>query len=241
MKTIRKKKMKNKTFKKNKKRYHHTRKTRNKYGGSDKIIKSKKINCSPKSKDQLNDYSCYTNKSLIELRDHWNARHPDVNIETNSPKEIHSKLSEYLKDVCNNEACWLKQKGVFGQLESELADSFAPDSPSEWKKNPNEWLSSVDIMKVMKQYEKAYKCFDFMGPTPINFDTKKLYGECVWEELVNLTLKNLLRKVKQRLVLFSIPTQTINQDNIGFLCSLILRIRRYFSLIVLVTPHHQRL
>jgi hypothetical protein len=32
-------------------------------------------------------------------------------------------------------------------------------------------------MNVMKQYEKAYKCFDFIGPTPINFDKKKIYGE----------------------------------------------------------------
>ena len=55
----------------------------------------RKINCSPKSKDELNDFSCYTNKSLIELRDRWNARHPDVKINTNSPKEIHQKLSEF--------------------------------------------------------------------------------------------------------------------------------------------------
>ena len=195
MKTIRNRKMKNKTFKRNKK-YYQTKKNRNRYGGS---IKGKKINCSPKPKDELNDYSCYTNKSIIELRDRWNARHPDVKIETNSPKEIHNKLTEYLKDVCNNEACWLKQKGAFGHLESELADSFAPESPPEWKKNPNEWLSSVDIMKVMKQYEKAYKCFDFMGPTPINFDTKKLYGECVWEELCKFDLENLIKKGKTKI------------------------------------------
>ena len=30
----------------------------------------------------------------------------------------------------------------------------------------------MDILDVMKQYEKAYKCFEFMGPTPIDFDTK---------------------------------------------------------------------
>ena len=37
---------------------------------------------------------------------------------------------------------------------------FAPFAPNEWKKNPNEWLSSIDISKVMKQYEKKYKNFD---------------------------------------------------------------------------------
>lgn len=156
-----------------------------------------KVNCSPKPKGELNDFTCYTNDALILLRDHWNARHPDVKIETNSPKEIHAQLRENLKGVCHNEACWLRQKGAFGkQLESELADSFAPESPAEWKKNPNEWLSSVDIMKVMKQYEKAYKHFDFMGPTPINFDSRKLYGECVWEELCHFDLHTLMRKGK---------------------------------------------
>jgi len=194
MKTItRNRTIKNKT-KKNKRRNHST-KNRVKYGSGNPST-HKKINCSPKPKGELNDFTCYTNDSLIYLRDHWNARHPDVKIKSNSPKEIHRQLSEYLRDTCNNEACWLKQKGAFGHLESELADSFAPESPPEWKKNPNEWLSSVDIMKVMKQYEKAYKHFDFMGPTPINFDSRKLYGECVWEELCKFDLEKLIKRGK---------------------------------------------
>lgn len=177
-----------------------TKKTKNNrvnYGGTKSH--RKKINCSPKPKDELNDFSCYTNKSLIQLRDRWNARHPDVKITSNSPKDIHKQLSEHLKDICNNEACWLRQKGAFGQLENELADSFAPESPEEWKKNPNEWLSSTDIMKVMKQYEKAYKCFDFIGPSPIDFDTRKLYGECVWEELCKLNIEKLIKKGKTKI------------------------------------------
>jgi hypothetical protein len=185
MKTMRKIRNK-KTFKNNRIK-HGSRKYR-------KTIKLKKINCSPKPKNELNHFTCYTNKDLIYLRDHWNARHPDSKINSNSPKEIHNKLTAYLKDICNNEACWLKQKTIFGHLESELSDSFAPESPDEWKKNPNEWLSSTDIMKVMKQYEKAYKCFDFIGPTPINFNTRKLYGECVWEELCNFNLEKLIKK-----------------------------------------------
>jgi hypothetical protein len=194
-----KKRKKIKTYKKRIISNNFTNKNKNKYGGRFTLKNKKKINCSPKPKGEINDYSCYTNKSLFELRDRWNARHPDVKIETNSPKEIHNRISNYLKDVCNNEACWLKQKGHFGNLESDLADSFAPESPQEWKKNPNEWLSSIDIMKVMRQYEKAYKCFDFIGPSPINFDTKKLYGECVWEELCKFNLQSLIKKGKTKI------------------------------------------
>ena len=35
-----------------------------------------------------------------------------------------------------------------------IADSFRPMMPKEWKNNPTAWLSTIDINKVMKQYEK---------------------------------------------------------------------------------------
>lgn len=159
----------------------------------------KKINCSPKPKDEINDFTCYTNKTIYKLRDLWNARHPDSKINTNNPKEIHNELSQYLKNVCNKESCWLKQTNAFGKLSSDMADSFAPESPNEWRKNPNEWLSSIDILKVMKQYEKAYKCFEFIGPSPIDFDTKKLYGECVWEELCKFNLNEQVKNGKTKI------------------------------------------
>ena len=163
-----------------------------------KTIKLKKLNCSPKPKGEINDFTCYTNKSLYKLRDMWNARHPDVKITSNSPKEIHLQISEHLSGVCNKESCWLKQKADFGPVES-MTDSFAPESPQEWKKKPNEWLTSIDIINVMKQYEKAYKCFDFIGPTPIDFDTRKLYGECVWDELCNFSIEEQIKNGKTKI------------------------------------------
>lgn len=166
-------------------------------GGTHKQLE--KVNCSPKIKNELNNFTCYTDKSLYRLRDLWNARHPDAKINTNNTKEIHKKLTDYLSGVCNKESCWLKQNKDFGNIGGELTDSFAPISPDEWKKNPHEWLSSVDIMKVMKQYEKAYKCFDFIGPTPIDFDTRKLYGECVWDELCNFNLADQIKKGKTKI------------------------------------------
>jgi hypothetical protein len=104
-----------------------------------------------------------------------------------------------MSKLCNKESCWLKQGFIDAKISDELTDSFAPESPKEWKKNPNEWLSSVDIMNVMKQYENAYKCFDFIGPTPIDFDTKMLYGECVWDELCNFNLSQQIKKGKTKI------------------------------------------
>jgi hypothetical protein len=158
-----------------------------------------KVKCSPKQLNELNNFTCYTDKSLYKLRDLWNKKHPSDKINTNDTKEIHRQLTEYLSDVCNKESCWLKQTKEFGNVKLDLVDSFAPESPKEWKNNPSEWLSSVDIIRVMKQHEKAYKCFDFIGPSPIDFDTKKLYGECVWDELCNFNLEDEIKHGKTKI------------------------------------------
>ena len=132
-----------------------------------------------------------------------------MKIDSTDPKEVWIKLKEYLKSICNKESCWLKQNFVSGKLDKELKDSFAPVSPAEWKKNPNEWLSSVDILDVMKQYEKAYKCFEFMGPSPIDFDTKMMGNQCVWSELCNFNLQEQINSGKTKIgIIFNTDKHT---------------------------------
>jgi hypothetical protein len=164
-----------------------------------KTFNYKKLRCSPKEKNKTNSFSCYTNESLYKLRDSWNKNHKDKLIKTNDPKEIHTILTEYLSNTCKNESCWLKQNKDFGKISEDLVESFAPKIPDEWGKNPNEWLSSVDIDKVMNQYKKAYKCFEFIGPSPIDFDKKKTHGECVWNELCKFSLANQIKKGKNKI------------------------------------------
>jgi len=165
-----------------------------------KSISMKKLQCSPSHKKNKGEFTCFSNDDLYKLRDLWNMRHPDAIIKTNEPKEIWDSLKKYMGSVCNKESCWLKQNFVGdAKTRKELEDAFAPKSPNEWKKNPNEWLSSVDILDVMKQYEKAYKCFDFIGPSPIDYDAKKLYGECVWNELCNFNLKDEIKNGKTKI------------------------------------------
>jgi Ulp1 family protease len=155
----------------------------------------KRLQCSPNPKKK--DFSCFSDESIHQLRDMWNARHPDTSISSNDSREIWTTLKENLKNVCNKESCWLRQNFVGTDKSKKLMEeSFAPQAPKSWKKKPNEWLSSMDILRVMKQYEKAYKCFEFMGPSPIDYDTKEMYGECVWEELCNFNLKEQMDKGK---------------------------------------------
>ena len=65
-----------------------------------------------------------------------------------------------------------------------------------WRKKPTTWLNSLDIENVMNQYEKKHNDFEFIGPSPIDFNTKKLFGECVWNELCRFNLKQTNKLTK---------------------------------------------
>jgi hypothetical protein len=145
-------------------------------------------------------YTCYTSESLDKLKNLWNARHPDSPIKAKHDKDIWNALKKNMGNVCDSESCWLRQGFSKHGLTNEMKYyTFAPQAPSEWKENPNEWLSSVDIENVMKQYEEMDKTFAFFGPTPIDFDSRKLYGECVWEDLCHFNLLEQMKRNKKKI------------------------------------------
>jgi hypothetical protein len=177
------------------KKYKKTKKT-NKKCKYKKNTTLKKDNCSPTSKFK---FSCYSDKSLHLLKHHWNFRHPDCKITTNDNYKIWIQLKDYMGSLCKRESCWLKHL-VKKNLNRELADyTFAPKAPAIWKKKPTTWLNSLDIENVMKQYEKKYSNFEFIGPSPIDFNTKKMFGECVWNELCNFNLKKTIQRNKTKI------------------------------------------
>ncbi len=190
--------------------------TRKKKGGGKNTNSYKKVKCS--ANDSENEYSCYSSDNLEKMKHLWNARHPDRQINTNDSREIWNMLKENIGSSCNKESCWLRQKFMDGNVSQDLLNyTFSPKSPDSWKKNKNEWLSSVDIEKVMKQYEKKYKCFDFIGPSPIDYDTHKLYGECVWEELCKFNLSNQIKKGKTKIgIVFNTDPHT--KDGEHWIC-----------------------
>lgn len=169
----------------------------------EQIKRFKLLNCAPKSgagKIDSKNYTCYSSSSLAYLKNYWNKRHPDALITTNNPKEIWKQLKSHMSNVCDRESCWLKQNFIKDNLNRDLLHStFAPKSPSTWKINKNQWLTSLDIDKVMKQYEDVYKCFEFIGPSPIDFDSHQKYNECVWEELCKFDLTHYINKGKTKI------------------------------------------
>tara|TARA_Y100000591_G_scaffold46852_1_gene35234 strand:+ start:5203 stop:6084 length:882 start_codon:yes stop_codon:yes gene_type:complete len=165
---------------------------------SNTLKKIKKLNCSPllkrhKQTHKLHRHSCYSNRGLFKLIKYWNSRHPDNKFTSNDPYEIWTFFKNNFNNVCNNEKCWLKQKFI-QYNNKDLLKYFSPKAPDSWKIKPNTWLNSVDLANVMNQYETAYPNFNFIGPSPIDFDKKLLYDNCVWEELCKFSLNEHIKK-----------------------------------------------
>lgn len=159
--------------------------------------KTMKLNCHPNNRTTLNGDTCYTKESMLIIRDEYNKSHSDK-IKTSNPKRIYDALRKRLTH-CEKEDCWIeeiKDPHIRNQLDRIL---FAPDSPSEWKRDQTAWLSNYDIRNVLRQYEIAYPEFALLGPTPINYDTVLDDGKCVWQDLCRLSLKDLLARKKTKL------------------------------------------
>tara|TARA_X000000950_G_scaffold289274_1_gene411489 strand:- start:630 stop:1496 length:867 start_codon:yes stop_codon:yes gene_type:complete len=169
-------------------------------GKTRKFKPFKKMNCFPTKKGKSRkNFTCYSNDALLKIRDGWNKRHPDVKIDTDVSRDIWENLKMLMADVCDSEMCWLRQQVVDSKAGTDLLNySFAPNHPNSWLKNKNEWLSSIDIEKVMKQYEKLYPNFLFLGPSPIDFDNQQ-GDSCVWPEICNFSVKNMLHKNKNKI------------------------------------------
>lgn len=163
-----------------------------------KSLKNKKSMCAPKEKNEFNKFTCFTNTNIYNMKNKWNQSNPKNKIKTNNVIDIWKQLNKSLSQKCDNELCWLSQNFLKNDYK-ELIKSFAPIAPKEWKKNKNEWLSNIDILKVMKQYENAYKCFKFFGPAPIDFNTRVLQGKCVVNDLCNININTLLKSKKTKI------------------------------------------
>jgi hypothetical protein len=69
-----------------------------------------------------------------------------------------------------------------------------PSAPKSWETNPEEWLSSVDIEAIEKEYTKVFPKYYFVGCVPIDFDKKSSTGKCIVSTLCSLNIKSLYEK-----------------------------------------------
>ena len=95
-----------------------------------------KESCGPNPR-RKNSVSCYTDSTLLKMKDLWNARQSFGRINSDNPKQIWKELKENLKYVCNRESCWIRSELLNGnhvltEKEKKLVqNSFAPRAPEK--------------------------------------------------------------------------------------------------------------
>ena len=160
--------------------------------------------CSPKNN---NLFTCFSNEDLVKI-----ARY----LEDKTKNKIHipkkftvSKRKQLWLDIrrnignlskCSEDYCMIKNEDILAILgKAQIERKFRPEKPELWNSNKTTWLSTVDIRKVMKQYEEKHSDFKFIGPTPIDFDKRFNKYYCVNNDLCNFKLENLIKQGKKRI------------------------------------------
>jgi len=148
------------------------------------------MQCAPSKGNQK--YTCYSLDSLKKIAKEYNRKYgrPFIKIKDKSRIQLWQDIRKRLSDRCNsNDSCWIEQDFVKNTNNNEiLNNTFKPKMPNEWKNDMTIWLNTDDIDNIMKQYEKKYKNFFFVGPVPIdcningnlmcqltNFNVNKMY------------------------------------------------------------------
>jgi len=169
-----------------------------------------KMNCSPMVNGKtVNNATCFTVDVLMKIKNEYNKNHLTDPITETDPNTVWYILHEKMKG-CDKEDCWLKELTATERIEIHNY-IFAPNSPPKWKTNKNEWLSNIDILNVLSQYETAYTCFKFIGPVPIDFDSRipSTGYECVSKELCRFSLSDQLKNKKHKIgIIFNLDKHT---------------------------------
>lgn len=108
----------------------------------------------------------------------------------------------------DDERCIVEKSYLSHKEKKHILDAyFRPVMPDGWKSDPDMWLNSDDIAKVMRQYEKAYPDFRFLGVVPIDFSAPDPYAQgtqkkCMNDQFCHVDLKE--EKQKGRRILGAI-------------------------------------
>lgn len=158
--------------------------------------------CGPAAeKERAGEYTCLSGDMLRKLAEAYNkqAGHAQIDVSPDIPPEtLWRELQRAMwEKKCSDEQCWIKE--LHPTHAQEMRKMHAPYAPVQWLKNENEWLSSTDIEKVMKQYENDNDDFEFIGPSPINYADDSIYdkGKCVCQNLCKFSAKKTIEEKKK--------------------------------------------
>jgi hypothetical protein len=123
----------------------------------------------------------------------------------NNTSGLKKQLANDLGCDAKDERCILERSALSLKEKKVLLETFfRPEMPEGWKKDPDMWLNSDDIAKVMKQYEKAYAPeFRFLGVVPSDFSSPDPYEKgskkCMNDQFCHINLEE--EKAKGRRIL----------------------------------------
>lgn len=139
------------------------------------VIEDKDRKCAPST--SFEDNSCISLDLLIEMAKSYNLENENkIKLYPLFETLNRSKYKKYLLyefsqrfKNCSSQQCWTKQTFIDRMNKTSrdilIGNTWRPEGP----KKRYEWLNSLQINKVMRQYEKKYKDFVFLDCQPIDF------------------------------------------------------------------------
>lgn len=170
----------------------------NRLAHTNRSVYVNRLACAPGTKEHFDQTgTCYNDKMLIKMIKSFNKLNPSdqINIDQirnessgggNLTQKLWKNLKSRVKD-CPNEWCWLNKKFVKRIKDPKLhMFTFKPKIP----KGKDTWLSTIDIERVMDQFQEYDPTFKFLGAVPIDFETAPHYKHT----FQNMNLDDLKRQ-----------------------------------------------
>ena len=130
--------------------------------------------CAPhiKSSNDGVESGCLDRKALLRLIESLKNKYglSFHYTQSESRTSLWQKLRDAMSDVCGSgtdgqtEICWVKRAG--DSTQDVFEEYYKPTKPN----GKRSWLKTSDIKKVLKQYEKVFSDFIFLGAVPIDFN-----------------------------------------------------------------------
>lgn len=151
--------------------------------------------------------SCLTREELALVAEAYNAapstpaarriRQPHRLGHGELLRELRARMPRDAPAQCSTgDHCVLDMPAVAANpdVAGRLRSAFRPQMPDDWLDNERMWLSTLDILQVMRQYAATSKTFAFLGVFPVNFSERRGSGSCVSRQLCDVP--DLLRRLR---------------------------------------------
>lgn len=146
-------------------------------------------------------YSCFDEGSIRKIAKALNScSNVDINIKEHNTHKLYNEVCNVIKEKfkCNTEACWTTIRTLMNKLSKKdvitLKKYFKPLLPKDLLKSYTEWLSNLDIDKVLKQYHENLSDFYYFDAEPIDF------RKCnVSNKLCSFNIQDYLKKGYKKL------------------------------------------